>query len=319
MAVPMTTSISQRLFDGRISEAILEGISQDKTYLDVVKEVSHDEISPNDKSVVRTMTFQSLGPIQQKGETTPIEFDAMAQGFVKETAHNEYGLAVAFSRKLWDDALFGLMRQGALELGKSVTLFNNLNAARLYDNAFNTTYYTAQDGLALCSTSHTSPNSALLRSNKLAYSAQLSYSAIQELLILGWRQVNMRRYSEPAWRPGDPIKVIVQPEDYFTAEKILSERALAGLEPDVDTNSINVLNKFKFRVVVNPYMTGTGSTNMRLWFLQRENQNSILLVNKVAPERRQYVDNDTLAIVHTLYTRSHQRISRWEETYGAGD
>jgi hypothetical protein len=318
MANTMNTSLDPRLFDVRIGDAYLEGVSMDKDFAPIIDQVEHNAVSPNDPQSVRSMDYSGLGPTQLKGETTPFPFDQMNRGYLQITSHNEYGLAVGFSRKLRDDDRTDIVVQGAREVGKTPNLLYNYETAKLWANGFNTTYFTAPDGLALFSTAHTSTINANTRANCLATSGALNMTNVQKLLTVMGRQTNMRGDPTPAIKNGETVQVIHQQEDEFEAAKLFHELSL--YDPTNDSNSPNTLKtNYGWNRTLNHYINATGAGGNRLWFIAPTKDLGIQMVHRFHPEKQQHIDPDTDAHVFKVYLRFHNRIKMWERVYASGN
>lgn len=314
----MNTSLDPRLFDPRIERAFLEGINEAQYYASIIDQKEHMQVSPNDPQAVRSMNFVGLGQTQLKGETDPFPYDTMNRGYELITTHNEYGLAVAFSRKLRDDDRTDIVIEGAKQVGRTPNLLYNYETAKVYNNAFNSTYFEAPDTLPLLSEAHTSTVNGLTRANMLNPSAPLTYESLQELLVVGMRQTNMRGDPEPAFKPGDTIQLVVQPNNYFEATKLLDSHAM--YEPTSNKNAPNVLKKFNWTITTNPFLTGTGAGNYRYWFIMPQSGSiGVEMVHRIKPENSQHQDPDTDARVFKVYLRFHNRITMWEKVYGSGN
>jgi hypothetical protein len=85
----------------------------------------------------------------------------------------------------------------------------------------------------------------------------MSQAAIEDMLILMMQAKDDRGYIEPLM--GD--KLIVHPNNYFNAERILKTQKNVGTNLN-DINPINTLGVLTGGIVSNPYLTATGP-----WFI----------------------------------------------------
>lgn len=273
MSTPITTS-----FDPYVSRVSFlaalkwEGGTPDETYKKVVDVVGSD-YSPL-KDGVETHSVAGLGPIKKRGETTPFEYDAPGPGLTKKSYYQNYALAVYFTENLLMNAQYGVVEKVVSDIRHGYDLARNLEVAALFDDAFTGSLYTGPDNLPIISSAHTFPGSAT-RTNTLAAPSGLSYTGVQSLLTVMKRQKTVRGYARPALRAGQRLIVMVPPEMEFEAYKIFSREA--GLNPDTNTNAVNVLRNgnHTYEILVNPYLTSTTQ-----WFILNPDDKGIKLVDK---------------------------------------
>jgi len=84
-----------------------------------------------------------------------IRFDEAKEGFKKSTTEVEYALGLKVQRKLLRNDLYDVIRNEVGLLAQAFRQKGENIGASIFNNAFNTTH-TVGDGLALCSTAHTS-------------------------------------------------------------------------------------------------------------------------------------------------------------------
>lgn len=293
-----------------------EGDSDLSVYKQCVDMKSPD-VSPI-KTGVKTHRIAGIGPLEEIGETTPAPYDAPKAGSVKETYYRRFGLAVAFSSIVAEDELYGVVKEVASELGKSSDRHANISVGTLYENFFANTYYTDAEGVQpLGSASHTSIKAtSLTRSNILATSQAFSLTAVQEMLVKMHRQTNDLGLPAPALKAGQPIKLLLQPEDKPMYIKLFAGGN--GLDPTNDTNAPNPLKHWgnTFTPVVNEYINKVGSG--RYWFMLLP-ETHLWFVDRTPLQSKVYTENDNDVLVHRVTRRYSIHPKHWTGVYGSGN
>lgn len=206
-----------------------------------------------------------LGLAVFKPEGQPISYDGMQQGFSTRGTNVAYGLGIIVTHEELKDNLYvKLTKQRTQKLRRAFAETKNINATNIFNRAFNASY-TGGDGVALLSTAH--PNfTAGTWQNKLAVDSALSQAAIEDMLILMMQAKDDRGYIEPL--AGD--KLIVHPNNYFNAERILKTPKAVGTQNN-DINPINTQGLLTGGLVSNPYLTATGP-----WFITTNCQDGMI-------------------------------------------
>jgi hypothetical protein len=295
-----------------LARLTLEETMTGSSYKDIVDE-KDSSFSP-DKTKVTTAAVTGIGPLQRWGETLPIPFDTPDPGYVKTTAYADFGLAVAFSRNAMEDELYGIYPRVAKGLGRARELFRNMNIARLLDNAESTTYFTAENGEAILSLTHPASRvPGLDRPNMV--SGALSFTTLSNLIALGWKHKNNMGHPEPAWKDGDTLTLVVHPDDVMTATSIVHEMTVyVPGGNDNDVNPLTVHNKF--RIAVNPYITGIGA--VKNWYLIPGGEKSMYIVERRPMEASNYRDNATKAMIYDVTCREAVHVESPWSLWGGG-
>jgi hypothetical protein len=223
-----------------------------------------------------------LGLAVYKPEGQAISFDGMQQGFVTRGTNVAYGLGIITTYEELKDNLYVKLTKGRVEaLRKAFHETKNINAANVYNRAFNTAYK-GGDGVSLLNIAH--PNfTAGTWQNKLAVDSALSQAAIEDMLILMMQAKNDRGYIEPL--TGD--KLIVHPNNYFNAERILKTPRQVGTMNN-DINPVNTMGLLSGGLVSNPYLTATGP-----WFITTNCQDGMIWQEREALSTWEDNDADT--------------------------
>ena len=223
-----------------------------------------------------------LGLAVVKPEGAPISFDGFQQGFVTRGTNVAYGLGVITTyEELKDNLYIKLTKNRVEKLRRAFAETKNINATNVFNRAFNATY-TGGDGVSLLNTAH--PNfSGGTWQNKLAVDSALSQASLEDMLILMMQAKDDRGYIEPL--SGD--KLVVHPNNYFNAERILKTPQQVGTNNN-DINPIQVGRLLSGGLVSNPYLTATGP-----WFLTTNCQEGLIWQEREALDIWEDNDSDT--------------------------
>lgn len=223
-----------------------------------------------------------LGLAMVKPEGQPISYDGTQQGFVTRGTNVAYGLGVITTyEELKDNLYVKLTKNRVTQLRRAFAETKNIISTNVLNRAF-TAAYAGGDGVSLLNTAH--PNfTAGTWQNKLAVDAAFSQAALEDMLILMMQSKNDRGYIEPLM--GD--KLIVHPNNYFNAERVLKTPKQVGTNNN-DINPINTEGLLRGGLVSNPYLTATGP-----WFITTNCQDGLIWQEREALNTWEDNDADT--------------------------
>lgn len=212
--------------------------------------------SSSEKAYEEYAQSVGLGLAVVKPQGTPVSFDSMQQGFVTRGTNVAYALGFMVTHEERMDNLYvKLAKSRVEELRRSFHETKNITAANIYNRAFDNAYK-GGDGVSLLNTAH--PNfTAGTWANKLPVDAALSQAALEDMFILMMQARNDRGHIQPL--KGD--KLIVHPNNYFNAERILKTPKQVGTANN-DINPIHTGAMLQGGMVACPYLTATGP-----WFI----------------------------------------------------
>ena len=309
MSAPITTA-----FDTYVSRYPLlanltyKGASEDEIYKSFV-DIKDSSWSPIPDGV-ETHSVAGLGPMQERGETTPFAYDTPGPAGTKKSYYSNYALAVYFTENLIMDAQYGVIEKVVQDLGRAYNLARNLQVAGLYDDAFTGSDYTGPDGQPLLSANHTSYMGGGARTNILSTAATLGYTSAQALLTVMRRQKDERGYPKAPIMNNSSIDVLIPPELQFEAAKIFDTGS--AYDPDSNKNAINVLKFNSWRVIPNNYMTSTAN-----WFFASPDEKGIRLVDKQALVTDSFQDEYQKGMQYDVRARWVIHPEMWENIYGS--
>ncbi len=210
----------------------------------------------SDKAYEKIVEATTFGLAPPKSEASPIQYDTDSEGYTATFTHVVYGLGyIVTAEELEDNQYEKLSMQRAGNLSWSMRTTAEMVHANVLNRGFDTNYAIG-DGAAFFSASH--PTLGGNASNLLT-AADFSEAALEDGVKAVWRLKNNR---------GFPIRAKVQrlilnPEDAFTAERVLNSSLRSGTANN-DVNASKSLGVVP-EVVVNHYLTDTDS-----WFLQTD-------------------------------------------------
>lgn len=237
------------------------------------------------------ITGFGLAPV--KGQGTSVAYDSEMQGWVTTYAHIAYGLGfIVTYEELQDNQYKEVATRRAKANAFSMNQTTENVAAFLYNNAFNTTFFTTPDGLALISTAHVNPSGGTF-SNALSPGADLSEAALEDICI----QIMQATQDRGLRIAVMPQSLHIASSEWFNANRILK----SVLQAHTGNNAINVLkatNAFPKGIKMNHYFTNPNS-----WFVRTNIPNGMQFFWRNKPSFDQDNDFDTKNAKAASYMR----------------
>jgi phage major head subunit gpT-like protein len=179
--------------------------------------------------------------------------DSPIQQFKKEFVHREFALAVKVERKVYEDQQFPFFEQLGRKIGESAVRTFEKYAAKVFNEAFSSSNYLAEDALSLCNDAHLNSDGANSQDNK--GTTALSYAAVDTT------RTAMKRFTD--YRGNvmavEPDLLLVP----VTLERTAYEITRSSGDP---TNANNVANFFngQLSTLTWTYLDAVDTNN---WFL----------------------------------------------------
>lgn len=317
MPTPITRSWDVELLAPGLAEIVYAEGDNDLSVYKQCVDMKPASVSPL-KIGVKTHRIAGIGTLEEVGETTPMPYDAPKPGSVKESYYRNFGLAVAFSRIVAEDELYGIVSEVAAELGKASDRHSNLSVAALYENFFSNTFFTDAEGVQpLGSAAHTCIKATnVTRSNILPVSKEFSLSSVSEMLVRMARQKDDLGLPASALKSGQPIKLLIQPEDKPTFIKLFAGGN--GLDPTNDTNAPNPLKNWgnTFTSIENNWIDKVGTA--RYWFALLP-ETHLWFIERTPLQSNVYTENNNKVLVHDVFRRYVIHPKHWTGVYGSGN
>lgn len=238
-----------------------------------------------------------------------VEYDQMYQGYSKIYDFPEFAKGFRIERKLYDDERYNVINQRPAGLGISASRRREEDAAKIFNNAFDSSY-TGPDDKPLCASDHPSkaPDGPSARSN--VGTRSLNHSNLQET------KREMRSFVDDR---GGKISVV---PDTLVVPVILEEVAweLIESEKKINTSDNNPnIHYGKYRLIVWDYLDDGGDlVENAPWFLMDSNYAAMFLnwFDRVPLEFAMEEDFDTLVAKFRAYMRYNAGWSDWMFIYG---
>lgn len=212
------------------------------------------------KAVVHDHKLTGFGSLVLKGEGEPIVALDPIDGQTKNYTPVRFGGLYKITQEMQDHELYGMIMKFETDLMGSAIDGQETIAANWMNGAFGTTdsdgySSTGFDGLQLCSTAHTRLDGGPNIANRPAADGDLSLTGVQNAVI-AFENLKSDRGRTQVIRP---VRLIVSPEDRFTAREILNSE----YKPGTANNDINALQDDGLSFFVSHYKTDNNS-----WFVQ---------------------------------------------------
>lgn len=249
------------------------------------------------------VTGFGLAPVKAQGSA--IEYDSETQGFVSRYTHVTYALGYMVSWEELNDNLYEVVgKRRAQALAFSMRQTKENIAANIYNRAF-TAGYTGGDGSILCVSTH--PSSVGSQSNVLSVAADLSETAIEDMIIQIGQATNDRGLKISLM----PQSLIVPWALWFEANRILK----SVLQNDTAANAINVLkatNALPGGIVQNHYLSDSDN-----WFIRTNVPRGMIYYVRNAIAFDQDNDFDTKNAKAACIERYSFGWTDWRAVYGS--
>jgi hypothetical protein len=211
------------------------------------------------KAQITDYKMTDFGPLVLKGEGNAITYTDPISGGTKVYTPVRFGLGYKITQEMLDQELYGQMDRLEAAMMKSAIDGQETIAANILNGAFGTTdsdgySSTGFDSLQLCSTAHTRLDGGANQANRPATDVDLGLTGLQNAVIA------FDNLKDDRGRPSliRPKRLIVSPEDKFTARELLNSE----YKPGSANNDVNALSDEGLSYFVSHYKTDTDA-----WFL----------------------------------------------------
>ncbi len=160
MPVPITTGNWDKILDRLLTQVFHDNLIKTPQMY-----TRFFNIQSSQKASEKHLTGVGLEDWRQSGEGKAASYTSNIQGFTKQYVPAIFKSGFAVTRELVDDDLYDVVARDAKKLSQTAIRTIDKDAAKLFNNAANTTYYSGADGLALASASHTREDGGTVFSN----------------------------------------------------------------------------------------------------------------------------------------------------------
>ena len=247
-----------------------------------------------------------FGAASVKAEGAGVKFDDAHQGWTSRYTHETIALAFAITQEAIEDNLYMSMgSKYAKALARSMQHTKEIKGADIFNRAI-TAGYEGGDGKTLLATDHPLVNGATA-SNMLSTAADLSESALEDLLIL------MRKSTDDR---GIPLALkakglIIPPDLEYVAHRILRTKLRPGTA-DNDANAIR--DKSIFNSDPSVVTRLVSPTN---WFVKTDINDGLKHFERVALKRSMETDFNTGDYRYAVRSRYSFGHTDWRGVFGS--
>jgi len=188
-----------------------------------------------------------LGTALEMGEGDTFPLDDITLGGTKSYQVRNYGKAAEFTYRLWRDEKYGIMRDVAGELGRSLRHKQEVVGHAPLNNAFDNAF-PGFDGVSLCNTAHPAyAEGGVATANRPSPDIGFGITALQNSVIRFEGMTNDRGLPMLM----SPSLVITTVFNRYLAREILG----SGGRPFSPNNEINSLVEDDFKLMISHYLT----------------------------------------------------------------
>ena len=303
MSSPLTSAQFVRLLDERLKE-VGESVYNDLPSMipTLFKEISDDSA---------WMEFFEIGAVPDIPEFNgKLSYLSVAPGFHTQIEHKEYAAGLMHERKLIDDKKYSVMENRVGGLMEAAQRKREKLGVRAWAYAFSTAFdfQTREEGVALCSSSHTTKSGSSTASGfDNAGTTALSKTSVAATRIL------MRQFR-------NDISERIDMSDNFA---LIVPDNLADLAMEInltpkgyDTSASDVNTQYQ-RYQVIPYLR-LDDYDSNNWFMTNMDlqKKQLLFADRIKPDLTNTVDFETYALKSAVYFRCAYGHIDWRFCYG---
>lgn len=244
----------------------------------------------------------SIGDTDPIGEFTgQLDYGEVQENYRKRITNLEYARGLAIQRKLWETGQTKVIRRLSEHLGEKTKLRYLTDGFALLNNAFNTSY-TGGDGLALCSTAHTSNVGGSNQGN--SGTSALSPASVDATYVL-YGKFNTNK-DNPMFDKADTLIVPLDLEAYANE--------ISGSKGKVDSNNNNINTYYgRFKVISSRMLDDSNNWFMANMDKMKKNQDWNTVVKH---EFGQDKDFNSLVLRYYVYFFYGFGFNQWDHIYG---
>jgi hypothetical protein len=239
-----------------------------------------------------------------------LQYGSISPGYLNRIEPKEYAQGLVFERKFLDDKKYAVMEDAAGALGEAAQRTRETFGAEMFAYAFSSalTFQYSEEGVALCSDSHTTKSGASTSSGfDNAGSDALSATSVAAARLA------MRRFKGDIGQRivVEPDTLIVPDNLYDTALEIVGTDK--GLYSGEGTKNVQ---QGRFKVV--PYLR-LDDYDTNNWFLvdSKMMKKDLLWIDRIPFETKTTVDFETFAVKFSGYFRCGCGFKGWRWIYGS--
>lgn len=246
-------------------------------------------VSNTTDSYIDDQEYAGIGPMPSKAEGAMIAVDSIQEGYSQRYTMATYAVRMIVSREALADKKYDKAIDTAGNLARSAKLTQEIGAANVFINAFNSAVVGA-DAVSMCSTAHKLPKGGTY-ANKFATATSFSETAVEQMSINMGKLPDSNGYVVNGYR----LKKLVLPLDYkFRAMRILK----SANQNDTANNAINALKSENIEFATNIYFTSSSN-----WWGTSDASNGLRFVWREKPKFEDHNSEDTYTAIFAGYER----------------
>ncbi len=265
-------------------------------------------VSSTGREIVQfgSVTGVGLPSLVGEGEDSPT--DSMVQGYNKTYRPLKYSLGIACTQELIEDDRMGIVASRSVALANSIFQAREIQAASVYNNAFDATNYAGPDGKALCASDHPLVKSGGTQSNILSVAADLDVTSLE----LALTDYELTKTHEGFLQLLDKPRVLVAAQNRWNVSEILKSQ----MRSDTANNTRNAFQDSEQGGVIEGFVWGQ-LTDPDAWFLVAPpDQLGVRWVDRKAPyTKSDYVERNETGYMWMRY-RADFAFDAWTGVYG---
>jgi hypothetical protein len=253
------------------------------------------------------MTGVGLPTLVGESEDTPT--DSFVQGFNKTFKPVKYGLGIAASKELVEDDKVGIISRRSVALSNSIRQAREIQAASVFNNAFDGTNFAGPDGKALIASDHPLVKAGGTQANLISVAADLEVTSL-EIGLTDWELIKTH---EGFLQMLPTPKVLVSSQNRWNVAEILKSQ----MRSDTANHTANAFQYSESGGVITsivwPYLTDVDA-----WFLVAPPaETETLWLDRKAPyTTSDYIEKNETGIVFMRY-RADFGFFGWRGVYGS--
>lgn len=230
--------------------------------------------------------FQShfgLGTVAQNSDTEKLPYDEKGLGFGWTLTSNTFRGAIAISKELVEDELYGTIADMQSELSESYKTSEELVMADVFNRAFGTSGapFVCEDGMYLIDSARPQAFDQVANWSNLEATGALTLNAIYQASLNFASNTDERGQLAPL----KLARLIIRPTD----EKSVWEILKSDLRP---TDAMNAKNFMFGRFEYTPYNYLTAANIFYLADSPKASKNELIFGNRVAPSQETWKNGD---------------------------
>jgi len=245
-----------------------------------------------------------FGLVPEKQEGGTFTYDVMEHVNTVLYTHTTYAMGYEVTQELFEDELYGIIRQGSRALATAVKQTTDVLCASVLNNAFSGTY-AGVDGKALCAIDHPQKKAGGIVANKPTNDCDFDPTALADAT-----------QAMEEWKNDEDLPLMIKPKWVISGpaqRKIIVQTLGSEKEPFVADNEINAIREWELQKMILHYLDDEDA-----WWVTSPKQNHFMkMFWRIRPVFRNFDDNDTGNAKFVVRFRLSTGFTHWWGVYGS--